>query len=466
MSAKYRAFSTKKQGKININKCRYYHPCTHITNTGKSLFINKSGKYYFTENICGGSEEIAIVIQGRNIVLDLNGFSLHTSPSNRIGIYIAKGSRRISILNGSLIKFPIYAIFSDARLIDVRLRSLIFEENANVDVNVDDEESASIHFRGDDERVTNPSSGLTILDCVIRGMRPDKKSNGIYLESFDNVLIQNCLITDCKNLYFGIFTFRCSVQIDQFVISKCEILQSTIFLQDIFDLAKLNTPYAVKNCMIADNRFIGDSVFPVIYVAHNGTIQNCQVLSNFFGGSINIFESASIMNVIDSVVNLNECANALIGISKWSFRSSHVSNFQFSNNTAKQIKLISILSSTDIPIDKEGMILIENTISSTNIAESYNFITINQFEEANSSAKVICRGCSSVDNRGIGASYDTRLMINSLIENCLSSNGDIGYLYEGDNKVTFLNNKSIYDKVGIVGQDTGNSTFIGTIVAT
>src|SRR5688572_10438880 len=134
--------------------------------------INQSGSYYVTTNLTGLSGQSGIIVQARNVTIDLNGFELVGVAGASSGIFAAPLLTNLVVRNGTVRNWPVHGVGA-ASVAQGRYEGLRLLHNASSGISAG---AGSIITDCNFERNATAASadslqtgtGSSIRNCVVR----------------------------------------------------------------------------------------------------------------------------------------------------------------------------------------------------------------------------------------------------------------------------------------------------------
>lgn len=436
---------------------RYVKPkCNVLCNHGDSYYISQPGIYRLGENlIVEKNRDAAIVIAGTDITFCLSGFSI-IAKTVKIGILVHEGSKRVRILNGSIIGCTVAGIYSNEKLNNIFVDNILVDELKML-ISQNDL-IGGIIFSND-----IGSSLITISNCKVLNAKK------LFKDKFNSTIGIVCLnckdskIIGCKILSSDIDIGILGDSLTD--IADCDTLDCINMkscIQTYFsrtEPSELRTLNIIKNCKCNNNVF---SKFGTVISGFGGVnllIEDCKITQNIFPSdpdsnpvmiSTGATESSIVRNCIIMQNQTKNKDGIMIGILlSTSDGSCIIENINFLANESVS-KLICVNCETLLNPVRQSHVLIRNVISQGNIAKEYVGFTAESLFDDSVLLPISIEKCISSNNvMETGVSFDASYFTNSLISKCQCINEKMAFQFASNdgNRVTMKDNISLYNDV-------------------
>lgn len=416
----------------------YYSHAPHCISECKSVVILCPGYYKLERNIIT-EKDIGIVIASSNVILDLQNFNIR---GTKIGIAILPGVTRVKIINGSLIGFSYYGIYSRGKNEFITIDGIIVDRCASDK----SEQIGGILF----QPVDGILNEISINNCTVTRIISSAIHFvfGIYTEA-NNCTIDNCNVTFCEKI-FNAITVNGTAKVTNCRVNNCKDFLDAIVVEIS------TTTNIVENCIIENNsgivRGVSTSRTPLVVrnIIHTGNQHN----PDFDGVSAAITCGDNSI-VEDIIVTNNSANNDFIGVQSIGTGTA-VKNVSVNNNTSPNT--YGVLFEDYKNIQDQICKFTANNITMFNNA---NGSCVSVKNNAKSTFKLSISNCKSQFNTGKKFSYDLQLCTDSLLTNSLSE-ACFGGVIAGEGKVTIADSKFVYNSIAIA--EGPNTTLYNNLV--
>lgn len=405
--------------------------------------ITCPGNYKLANNITVRNEDVAIVVACSNVTLDLNGFNLK-GKNTKVGILILNKVTRVNVINGSLIGFDVYAIYSDGEAEFVKMDSIIADRCGNKpgDISI----TGSIVFiarKGCSNQITIKNSTVTRTENTMSAILIGDLGSVIY-----NVVIENCTVNFCSSMP------SCISAASMSTIRGCKINNCNKIDFAVYCRGYPGEFVTISDCIIENNTDIIGAVVTseVSSIIRNITHQGNKhiPISTESNYSATILCNGRNSSCEDIIIKNNLSTSELRGCFILGGGTS-VKNVAISNNTAA--KILGVLASDYSNLAITGSFNVDSVQLFDNIVNEYSLVSVNKYQDT-SAIQLSVTNCKSQFNKGTGFAYDMRLASNSLVDNCLSQ-GENGGIISENLPLTVSNCKFIYDTIPLeIGLNT------------
>lgn len=251
------------------------------------ITISADGSYYLTSNLSASNNQNGVLVQAKNVTLDLNGFSIvGTGTGSGAGIVIVSGAKNVRIRNGTIRDFGSAGINGGATQ-GVTLEELAALNNGSSGASIGTSSTVShCQFRGNRNNGLDVSDGSAIKDCVAVG----NAAMGFTIDTAS--LIENS-ISD-QNSTTGIF-----------MSGQCHVLNCTV-RNNGGNGIQSNEKALIESCVVGKNGDNGITIQQGSHVVHCVSFENKTngILVNI-GHSVLIEDCTATSNSQDGIATQN-----------------------------------------------------------------------------------------------------------------------------------------------------------------
>jgi parallel beta-helix repeat protein len=365
--------------------------------------INQAGSYYLTTNLTGISGQSGILVQTRNVTIDINGFEIVGVPGAASGIFAGPSLTNLVVRNGRIRNWPNNGL-GVASVVQGHYEALQLLHNGSSGISAGDGAIVSgCNFEGNAAVSLQTGTGSNVRNCVVRTSGGD----GIRVGYGSSVI--ECVIEESAGN--GIFTDE-----------SCTVRGCTITLAGIagIDAGPGNT---IEGSSSAYNGDAG------IVAGEGSIVKNSAAFANALEG----FVAFNAVTIESCSARINEAGGIFAG------RDSVVLNCTVSTNTGH-----GILGTTNV--------LVKNTVvtrsTRSGIQLDDNSTVVHCVSSQNRSNGIdVAVGCTVTDNtanenlqNGIVVNARCRVAGNTANQNGAFTTRGAGFWVLGDDNQIERNN--------------------------